>query len=328
MNVSPVPTLDLLCIGNAIVDVLAEVSHDALASLGSPPGGMTLIDAEQARSIEAGIMPSRVMGGGSAANTAVVARRLGASVGYLGKVADDAAGRHYAVDLRELGLTYPSAPVADADVPTARCIVLVTPDGQRTMHTYLGICTEFGPEDVDAATVRSAAITYMEGYLFDKPRAQAAFVHAAELAHGAGRQVALTLSDSFCVGRHKAPFRDLVAGHIDILFANEDEIRALYDAADIDEALTLAGRDTKLVAVTRGAQGAVVLADGKRHDVPTDTVTVVDTTGAGDAFAAGFLAGLTKERDLAYCAALGNRAAGAIITQIGARPEDDFALRA
>lgn len=321
-------SLDLLCIGNAIVDILAPVSHEALKALGSPPGGMVLIDAEQARGIEGGITPEQVMGGGSAANTAVVAQRLGARVGYLGKVAADEAGLHYARDLTAQGLRYPSAPVENADVPTARCIILVTPDGQRTMHTYLGICTDFGPEDVDAETVRSAAVTYMEGYLFDKPRAKAAFVHAAEIAHAAKRHVALTLSDSFCVGRHKASFRQLVAGHIDILFANEDEICALYDTTDFDAAAAQAARETSLVVLTRSEKGAVVISGGQRYDVPTQPVKVVDTTGAGDAFAAGFLAALAKGRDLADCAALGNQAAGAIITRMGARPAAEFALRA
>lgn len=322
------PALDLLCIGNAIVDILAPVSHEALAALGSPPGGMTLIDAGQARGIESGITPEQVMGGGSAANTAVVAQRLGARVGYLGKVAADEAGLNYARDLATQGVYYPSTPVVNADVSTARCIILITPDGQRTMHTYLGICTEFGREDVDAEAVRNANVTYMEGYLFDKPAAQAAFVHAAELAHAAGRKVALTLSDSFCVQRHKAAFRQLVAGHIDILFANEDEILALYDAPDFSEAAALVARDTSLAVLTRSEKGAVVVSAGKHLNVPTDTVQVVDTTGAGDAFAAGFLAALARGNDLEACARLGNRAAGAIITRVGARPAEDFDLKA
>ncbi|CAI9120910.1 adenosine kinase [Brytella acorum] len=321
-------SLDLVCIGNAIVDVLAEASHDALAAIGTSPGSMVLIDVGQMQRIEGGITPARIMGGGSAANTAVVARLMGANVGYMGKVADDEAGRQYAADLRAEGLVYPSRPVAGAPVPTARCIILVTPDGQRTMHTYLGICTEFGPEDVDAETVRAAAVTYLEGYLFDKPQAKAAFVHAAELAHAAGRKVALTLSDAFCVDRHRASFRQLVAGHIDLLFANEAEICALYETAEIDEALAAAARDVGIAAVTRSEKGAVVMIDGVRHDVPTGPVQVVDTTGAGDAFAAGFLAAMTRGLGLTECAALGNRAAGRVIGQIGARPGKDFDLRA
>ncbi|NIE80174.1 adenosine kinase [Asaia sp. As-1742] len=322
------PTLDLLCIGNAIVDILAPVSQDTLTALGSPLGSMTLIDAEQAASIEAQITPEQIMGGGSAANTAVVAARLGARVGYLGKVADDEAGLGYARDIAAQKLFYPSAPVQNADRPTARCIILVTPDGQRTMHTYLGICTEFGPEDVDQAAVSAAAVTYMEGYLFDKDRAQAAFILAAETAHKAGRRVALTLSDTFCVARHHAAFRALVAGHIDILFANEAEICALYETEDFDAAATQAGRDAALVVLTRSEKGAVILSNGEKLVVPTEPVKVVDTTGAGDAFAAGFLAGLAKGRSLEACGRLGNEAAGAIITRMGARPAADFALKA
>lgn len=322
------PTLDLLCIGNAIVDILAPVSHETLAALGSPAGSMTLIDAAQAADIEARIVPEEVMGGGSAANTAVVAARLGARVGYLGKVAADEAGLGYAADLSAQGLAYPSVPVENADRPTARCIILVTPDGQRTMHTYLGICTEFGPEDVDREAVSSAAVTYMEGYLFDKERAQEAFVLAARTAHAAGRRVALTLSDTFCVARHRAAFRALVAGHIDILFANEAEICALYETESFDVAAEAAGRDAALVVLTRSEKGAVVISEGKSRAVPTDSVAVVDTTGAGDAFAAGFLAALANAHTLEACAALGNRAAAAIITHMGARPSETFTLRA
>ncbi|RUT24985.1 adenosine kinase [Asaia sp. W19] len=322
------PTLDLLCIGNAIVDILAPVSHETLSALGSPLGSMTLIDADQAASIEAQITPEQVMGGGSAANTAVVAARLGARVGYLGKVASDEAGLDYAKDLTAQKLFYPSAPVQNADRPTARCIILVTPDGQRTMHTYLGICTEFGPEDVDQSAVAAAGVTYMEGYLFDKDRAQSAFILAAETAHKAGRRVALTLSDTFCVARHHAAFRALVAGHIDILFANEAEICALYETEDFDAAAAQAGRDAALVVLTRSEKGAVILANGEKLVVPTEAVKVVDTTGAGDAFAAGFLAGLAKGRSLEACGQLGNEAAGAIITRMGARPAADFALKA
>lgn len=318
--------LDILCIGNAIVDVLAETTHDALAAMGSAPGGMMLIDAAQARDIEASIMPSAIMGGGSAANTAVVARKLGVKVGYLGKVADDDAGHHYARDLHAQGLYYPSVPVAGAATPTARCIVLVTPDGQRTMHTYLGICTDFGRDDVVEEAVSAAAVTYMEGYLFDKPGAQAAFVRAAEVAHAAGRKVALTLSDTFCVARHQQAFRHLVAGHIDILFANEAEILALYGTESFDEALAQAGRDVGLAAITRSERGAVVLAEGRHEIVPTEAVQVVDTTGAGDAFAAGFLAAYSRGHGLVACATLGNQAAGRIIARMGARPDVSFNL--
>jgi len=319
---------DLLCIGNAIVDVLAPVSPAVLAELGSAPGGMTLIDEVRMAAIEARIVPEEIMGGGSAANTAVTAGVMGVSSAYLGKVALDEAGVRFRTDFEAQGIHFPSAPLeAGAELPTARCIVLVTPDGQRTMHTYLGACTEFGPEDVLEETVRESGIVYLEGYLFDKPRAQAAFRRAAEMAHVHGRKVALSLSDAFCVGRHKAAFRELVAGHIDILFANEQEILALYDTEDFAEAAACVARETELAALTRGGEGCVVVSGGRSVAVATAAVPVVDTTGAGDAFAAGFLAGLARGKDLGACGALGNAAAGAIIQRFGARPGGDFAVR-
>ncbi|MBR0558535.1 adenosine kinase [Neokomagataea anthophila] len=318
---------DILCIGNAIVDILASVSHETVTALGAVPGSMTLIDAATAHDIEARIQVEQVSGGGSGANTATVAARMGAKVAYLGKVAADKAGEDFARDMSAQGLYFPSAPLVDS-TPTARCIVLVTPDGQRTMFTYLGACTEFTTEDVAAQTVENSAITYLEGYLFDKPQAQAALIRAAELAQKAGKRVALTLSDTFCVERHRDAFRTLISKHVDVLFANEAELQALYQVTDTDAALVAVGHDVSLAAVTRGAEGSVVVANGERHDVVTQPVNVVDTTGAGDAFAAGFLAGLAKGHDLTVCAQLGNKAAGAIITRLGARPAEDFTLKA
>ncbi|QDH16654.1 adenosine kinase [Swingsia samuiensis] len=324
-----VSRFDLLCIGNAIVDVLAHVETSVVAELGVTAGSMTLIDAEMAQKIERHIRIEKISGGGSAANTAVVASKMGAKVAYLGKVADDKTGQQFAEDVRAQGLAFPSSPLSqEQNIPTARCIVLITPDGQRTMFTYLGACTEFTPSDVDKETVESARITYLEGYLYDKPQAQAAFEQAAQFARQAGNKVALTLSDTFCVERHRAAFRALVAGHIDILFANEAEILALYETSDFDSASQQIAKETQLAVLTRAEKGAVVVAGEDRFDVPTQPVKVVDTTGAGDAFAAGFLAGLSKGRDLQKCAQLGNEAAAAIITRVGARPEDDFSLRA
>ncbi|MFT8345366.1 adenosine kinase [Gluconobacter oxydans] len=323
------PQHDLLCIGNAIVDVLAPVGQDLIDGLGAAAGSMTLIDAPTAHAIESRVDIENVTGGGSGANTAVVAARMGAKVAYLGKVTADEAGDHFTRDIREQGITFPSEPLPAADgTPTARCIVLVTPEGQRTMFTYLGACTEFTPEDVHESVVADAAITYLEGYLYDKPQAQEAFEHAARLARKANRQVALTLSDTFCVERHRAAFHELVAGHVDILFANEAELLALYEVTDFEEAVTQVSAETKLAVITRGEKGAVVIGDGERHDVPTTEVKVVDTTGAGDAFAAGFLAGLSKKHDLVSCAKLGNQAAGEIITRYGARPTEAFTLTA
>ena len=324
---STTPEYDLLFVGNAIVDVLATVSADLLAEFGAAPGSMTLIDEQKMAQIEQRIRVEQVAGGGSAANSAVVAARMGAKTAYLGKVAADRAGEEFTADMKKQGIAYPSAPLA-GKIPTARCIVLITPDGQRTMFTYLGACVEFTPQDVVADVVAGSAITYLEGYLFDRPQAQEAFYKAAKLAHEAGRQVSLTLSDSFCIQRHQAAFRSFVAESVDILFANESEILALYETDDLDKALKALSADVALGVVTRGEKGAIVQAGETRHDVPTEPVKVVDTTGAGDAFAAGFLAGYSRKRSLVDCATLGNRAAGHVIARLGGRPDEGFSLKA
>ncbi|MUG79989.1 adenosine kinase [Bombella sp. ESL0380] len=326
---STAPRYDLLCIGNAIVDVLATVSSEMLAEFGATPGSMTLIDAPTMARIEQRIRVEQVAGGGSAANSAVVAARMGTKTAYLGKVAADRAGEEFTSDMKAQGIAFPSVPLAGEEgIPTARCIVLITPDGQRTMFTYLGACVEFTPQDVMADVVSGSAITYLEGYLFDRPQAQEAFYQAARLAHEAGRKVALTLSDAFCIQRHQAAFRSFVSESVDILFANEGEILALYETEDFDKALKALSGDVALGVVTRGEKGAVVQAGATRHDVPTKPVKVVDTTGAGDAFAAGFLAGYGRKRSLVECATLGNEAAGHVIARLGGRPDEGFALKA
>lgn len=321
---------DLLCVGNAIVDMLASVDTNVITELGATAGSMTLIDTETMEKIQQRVSIEHVSGGGSAANTAVVAARMGTQTAYLGKVADDHAGDDFTRDMHAQSIAFPSHPLKKTDgqeeIPTARCIVLVTPDGQRTMFTYLGACVEFTPSDVQEDIVAQSAVTYLEGYLFDRPHAQEAFYRAAELAHKAGRKTALTLSDSFCIQRHHAAFRRLVKESIDILFANEAEILALYETESFDEALKRAAQDVALVVVTRGADGAVVQTGQERHDVPTQPVNVVDTTGAGDAFAAGFLAGYSRDKTLPECVDLGNKAAGAVITRLGARPDESFDL--
>ncbi|XP_003738674.1 uncharacterized protein LOC100901288 [Galendromus occidentalis] len=285
---------------------------------------MVLVDAPEAERIEASIMAEEVMGGGSAANTAVIARRMGASVAYLGKVASDDAGIGYANELRSQGINYASQPVEDSPTPTARCIILVTPDGQRTMHTFLGVSTEFSVNDLDTALIASSSIVYMEGYLFDKAPAQDAFVQAASMAHEAGRKVAVTLSDAFCVNRHRDAFLALIRGHIDIVFANEAEICALYQTSDFDHAIAQVAEDTALTVVTRAENGAVIVEGKNVTVVPTASVNVVDSTGAGDAFAGGFLALYARNQPLVACAKAGNQAASSVITRMGARPDASF----
>ena len=317
------PALDLLGIGNAIVDVLARAEDAFLAGHGMAKGGMTLIDAAAAERIYGAMGPGVESSGGSAANTCAVAAALGARVGFLGKVAEDALGTVFAHDIRAAGVRFPTAPLANG-APTARCLILVTPDGQRTMNTFLGACIAFGPQDVDEAEVASAAVTYLEGYLFDPPEAQAAFRKAAGAAHAAGRKVSLTLSDPFCVGRHRAAFRAFVREETDILFANEAELLSLYETDDFPAALAAVRREAGLAAVTRSEKGSVIVAGEETVEIAAVPTKVVDTTGAGDAYAAGFLAAHAQGRPLGECGRWGSVAAAEAISHFGARPQTDL----
>jgi sugar/nucleoside kinase (ribokinase family) len=317
--------LDILGIGNAIVDVVSQVDEVFLVDHDLPKGGMTLIDPDRADSLYTASGPGVESSGGSCANTIVGAVSFGAQVAYIGKVRDDTLGDTFAHDIRAAGVGFGTAPLA-AGPGTARCLVMVTPDGQRTMGTYLGACVELGPDDIDKELVGRARVTYLEGYLWDPPRAKEAFLAAIAAAHGHGRQVSLTLSDTFCVERHRAEFQQLVENDVDILFANEDEIRALYQVDSLDEALTRVSGRCEMVAVTRGDQGSLVWAGGTRHEVAAEPVErVVDTTGAGDSYAAGFLYGYTRGLDLPACAHLGSIAAAEIISHLGARPQVSLA---
>ena len=308
-------------IGNAIVDVLVHADDILLHKLGLAKGVMTLIDAEQAEAIYAQLPPGIECSGGSAANTIVGIAALGGRAAYMGKVKDDQLGQVFRHDIRNAGVAFDTKPAAGGP-STARCFVLVTPDAQRTMLTYLGACVEFGPEDVDDSVVAKAAVTYLEGYLYDPPQAKQAFLQASTAAHQAGKLVSLSLSDPFCVDRHRAAFLDLVSGHVDILFANEAELCSLYQTESFDDAIRQVRGHCRVAAVTRGALGSVVATDEDVFVVGADAVdAVVDTTGAGDMYAAGFLFGFTQGRDLATCAMLGGIAAGEIISHFGARPE-------
>jgi fructokinase len=317
------PTLDLLGIGNAIVDVLARAEEALIAAQGMTKGSMALIDTGAAERIYAAMGPGTETSGGSAANTCAAAAALGARVGYLGKVADDELGRVFAHDIRAAGVRFPTAPLSGG-APTARCLILVTPDGQRTMNTYLGACVAFGPDDVEEAEVASAAITYLEGYLFDPPAAKQAFQKAARAAHAAGRRVSLTLSDPFCVGRHRDAFRAFVREETDILFANEAEILSLYETSSLEEAVARVAGEVEVAAITLSERGSMLVSGGERHAVPAVPTKVVDTTGAGDAYAAGFLAALAKGRALPECGRWGSVAAAEAISHFGARPQADL----
>ncbi|MCC7273980.1 MAG: adenosine kinase [Alphaproteobacteria bacterium] len=316
---------DVVGIGNAIVDVLAHADDGFLAREGLAKGTMALIDAERADTLYGRMGPGIEMSGGSAANTMAGIASLGGRAAYIGKVRDDALGGIFRHDITAAGVTF-ATPPATAGAATARCLILVTPDAQRTMSTYLGACVDLGPDEVDEATVAGAAVTYLEGYLFDPPKAREAFVRAARLARKNGRKVALSLSDPFCVDRHRGAFRAFVRDHVDVLFANEVEVLSLTGAVDFDGALQAIRATVPTAVLTRSAKGSVVVAGAEVHVIDAAPVArVVDTTGAGDLYASGFLHGLTAGRDLAACGRLGALAAAEVIGHFGARPETPLA---
>jgi len=316
---------DVVAIGNAIVDVVASAEESFLAAEGVAKGAMTLIDAPRAEALYARMGPGLEMSGGSAANSMVGLAGLGGRAAFIGKVSDDQLGAIFRHDIRAAGVAF-HTPAAPEGPPTGRCLVFVTPDAQRTLCTMLGAASELGPDDVDEAVVAAAAVTYLEGYLWDRPRAKEAFVTAAEMAHEAGREVALSLSDPFCVDRHRAEFRDLVDGHVDLLFANEAEVCSLFQVATFDAALQAVRGRCRLAALTRSEKGCVVLAGDEVHVVDAEPAgQVVDTTGAGDLFAGGFLYGHTQGRTPFECGRIGAIAAAEVISHYGARPESPLA---
>ena len=312
---------DVVGIGNAIVDVIAHADDAFLEAEGLPKGTMTLIDTDRAQALYAKMAPGIEASGGSAANTMAGIASLGGKGAFFGKVRDDQLGEVFRHDIRAIGVDFDSAPATEGP-PTARCLILVTPDAQRTMNTYLGACVDLGPEDVDPDIVAAAQVTYLEGYLWDPPRAKEAFVKAATIAHGAGRKVSLSLSDPFCVGRHRDEFRELVDGHVDILFANEEEIKSLYETDSFDASLQAVRGKYEIAALTRSEKGSVIVSGDEIHVIDAAPVDkVVDTTGAGDLYAAGFLFGLTHGYGLARAGRIAGIAAAEAISHMGARPE-------
>src|SRR3954464_3619363 len=313
---------DVLGIGNAIVDVIARTEDDFLAKQNMRKGAMQLIDEVQAVGIYDAMGPAVEVSGGSAANTIVGVASLGGRAAFIGKIKDDDLGRVFAHDIRAAGAAFPPAP-ASAGPSTARCYVLVTPDGERTMNTYLGAAQDLHPNDIDPESIAAAQIIYLEGYLWDPPRAKEAFLKAAKIAHDAGRDVALTLSDAFCVDRYRTEFLELIrAGTVDLVFANERELHSLYETADFDTALQALRKDARMGVITRSEKGCLVVTREPTDAVPAAPVAkVVDATGAGDLFAAGFLVGLSRGADNRTCARLGAMAAAEVIQHLGARPE-------
>jgi len=315
---------DVCAIGNALVDVLSHEPHELIAKLEVEPGSMNLVDAERADEIYEAMGPGTEVSGGSAANTTVGVVSFGGRSAFIGRIADDTFGEVYRHDLLTAGVHFAATIAPAGSQPTGRCLVMVTPDAQRTMCTFLGAGSSLDPSVVDDSIVASSQVLYLEGYLWDEPSAKLAFLHAADVAHKAGREVALTLSDSFCVERHRAAFLDLVSDHVDILFANEPEICSLYEVDDFDEAVSRVSAHCAFAAITRSEQGSVVVANGERHAVAAVPVSVVDTTGAGDLYAAGFLVGHTRGLPADVCAQLGSLAASEVISHLGARPESSL----
>ena len=322
----PDPRLDVLTIGNAVVDIIAATDDDFLAREGLEKGSMRLIDTDEATRLYEHMGPAREVSGGSAGNTAAGVAALGGRAGFIGQVAEDQLGDIYRHDIRGSGVEF-DTPALDIGVPTGRVMVLVTPDGQRTMNTFLGAAQHLPADAIDPKQIEDAAILYLEGYLWDPEVPRRAMTQAIEIARGAGRKVAFTLSDSFCVDRHRDGFLQLLqGGFVDILFANEDEILSLTGAADLDSAIAQVAPQAAVLVVTRSEKGALAIAEGRRVDVSAEPVNrVVDTTGAGDLFAAGFLAAFARGGGLERSLRTGAIAAAEVISHYGARPEADLA---
>ncbi len=319
---------DVLAIGNAIVDVIAPQSDHFLQSEGIPKGTMRLVSADEASALYARMGPGREISGGSAANTAVGVAALGGSSTFVGRVADDQLGQVFTHDISAAGVQY-LTPAAAGGRPTGQCLVIVTPDAQRTMNTYLGACQELDEDDIDADQVRASKIVYVEGYLWDAPAPVRAIQKASVIARAANRKVAITLSDPFCVERHRRRFLYLIdRGNVDMVFANEAEAISLFQTADLAGAIEAFARRGLLAVITRSEKGAIVVHGSVRHEVPAiQPARLVDTTGAGDLFAAGFLTGFTHGKSLRDCAIMGTIAASEVIEHFGARPEADLRAR-
>ncbi|MBL8535848.1 MAG: adenosine kinase [Hyphomonadaceae bacterium] len=317
-------TYDVVAVGNAIIDLIQAVPESFLLEEAIAKDAMTLIDEARADHLTARLQDAVVAAGGSAANTMTGVASLGGSAGYIGKVADDPLGERFTAEFRSAGVAF-NTPPRQGPPGTARSIIAVTPDGHRSMNTYLGASTLLAPEDIDADLIAAGATLFLEGYLFDRDEAKAAFVRAAEIAKAAGRKVSLTLSDKFCVDRHRESFRHLVAGHVDVLFSNEAEILSLYESADLGGAVMAAKQACPVVIVTRSELGSLIVTSGGVEEVVALPVErVVDTTGAGDQYAAGFLFGLARGRPLPECGALASLAAAEVISHVGPRPEQDL----
>ncbi len=318
------PKLGVVAVGNALVDVLSHATDGFIeqqnANHGMEKGAMTLIDETRAVALYAEMGQGIESSGGSAANTMAGFASFGGRGGFIGKVADDELGKVFQHDLKAQGVDFKTQPLI-VGAPTGRCLILITPDAQRTMNTFLGASIELTADDVDEELIANAHITYLEGYLFDRDQAKAAFIKAAETAHESGHRVALSLSDPFCVDRHRSDFLKLVESHVDILFANEEEIKSLFMRDSFEEAMSAVSTSVEVAVLTRGEKGAVIVSRGQQIEIPAAKADkVIDTTGAGDQFAAGFLYGFTEGMSLELCGKLGALAAAEVISHMGPRP--------
>lgn len=316
---------DVLAIGNAIVDIITRCDDETLKELNQLKGNMQLISAEEADQLYDKMGPAIESSGGSAANTMAGLASFGGKAAFIGKTANDQFGKIFGHDIRSIGVEF-NTPSAENSVPTAKCMIFVTPDGERTMNTYLGASTDLDNGEVNEEMIKASKILYLEGYLYDKEAAKAAFHQATEIAEKSGVKVALSLSDAFCVHRHKEDFRNLVKSKVDILFANEEEILALYDVDNFDEAVNLVKQDCQIAALTRGSMGSSIVTPDETTEVKAFAVDeVIDTTGAGDLYAAGFLFGYANNQSMLRCGQLAALAASEIISHLGARPETSLA---
>lgn len=316
---------DVIALGNAIMDVIASVDDAFLETNAITKARMSLVDQDRSEFLYNALPADKVeTSGGSAGNTIACLLSFGAKAAFMGKVADDEIGTAYVDDMEKIGATYSGKPLKSG-ISTARCMIAVTPDGERSMNTFLGASTEFDADDVDADLIHASEWLYLEGYLFDKPAAKTAFVKAAEIANSAGRKVAITMSDVFCVERHRDEFRKLVQDHVDLVFANEEELLALYQTENFDSAVDMLKQETEFAAITRSEKGSVVIDANTRMNVPTKPLEkVTDATGAGDAYAGGFFFGLSQGENLETCARLGHLAAAEVISHYGPRPETNL----